>query len=414
MKITTFLMVIALYAFPNILCGQISEDSIKSTLNTFNQGLKEKNTELVQNSFAPNFSLSTSSWPNAKSLLDIIMKNVNFESISYCSIEKQDENITLVKTKFILQDKKEHESLIAFNSDNKILYVDYFDRLFGQSRYRESRLAGVLPFTQDEESIILKIKLNDSNRVLSFLLDTGADGMAIRKALADSLNLNISHTQNANIVGGQTQVTISSGNTVHLSDSLTLKNQNMAIFEKVRSNCDGIIGLNLVKQYITNIDFDKQQISFYTFGNYKYQDEGKTISVSMPYNLILIPGNLNLTGKKTVTGNFLMDTGANYHLIGFSRFVRKNRLLLSGFKPESEGSTVSLGHATPVFNGKAHEFAIGDAIVLNDMPITLQASGSSESTRKDIPDGSIGIQLFSKYNFTIDLLRKEIHLAPRK
>ena len=57
-----------------------------------------------------------------------------------------------------------------------------------------------------------------------------------------------------------------------------------------------------------------------------------------------------------------MDTGANYYLIAFSRFVRQNRLLLSGFKPEGNGATVSLGHSTPVFYGHARSLKVGSVV----------------------------------------------------
>ncbi|KAA6347654.1 hypothetical protein EZS27_004879 [termite gut metagenome] len=415
MKYLRFIVIVFFSFFPLILSSQTSEDKIKAILDTLGASLKNKDVELAQHCFAPNFSISTSTWPSARNQLNVILENLNFREVTFVSKEEQiAEETTLVHVKFLLLDRQTQKSIIAFSPDNKIVFIDYFDRLFGQSRYNKSNLAGILPFQQNkDESIILKIKLNNSESPLSFLLDTGADGMAIRKTLADSLNLRISHTQNANIVGGQAQVSISSGNTVHLSDSLSLTNQNIAIFETIR-DVDGIIGLNLVKHYITRIDFDRKEIHLYTFGEHQYL-KGETISISTPYNLILIPGSLNLTEKKTVNGNFLFDTGANYHLIAFARFVRKNRLLLSGFKPEAEGSTISMGHATPVFHGKAYEFSICENIVQNNMPVTLQASGAGDSSKsgENTPDGSIGIKFFSSYNLTIDLLRKEMHLSSR-
>jgi predicted aspartyl protease len=377
--------------------------------------LKNKDFALAEKVLAPDFSISAATLPGARSLLDMILQNRKIESVELKTTDMQEgADTTLVKVDFILQDGRNQESIVALDKENRILFIDYFDRLFGQSRYYKSSLVETIPFKREMESVILSLKLNDCGRPLSFLLDTGADGMAIRKSLADSLGLNISRTQNANIVGGQAQVNISSGNIVHLSDSLTLKNQNIAIFDKVRGGLDGIIGMNLVKQYITKIDFDKEQIEFYSFGDYQYADGGKTIKVSIPYNLILVPSELNIVGKKSIAANFIMDTGANYHLIAFSKFVRKNRLLLTGFKPESQGSTVSLGHATPVFHGRAYELKVGD-IVQNDIPVTLQAGASDSSdSKRNIPDGSIGIQFFSNYNLTIDLLRKEIHMSPRK
>ncbi|MDR1516731.1 MAG: retropepsin-like domain-containing protein [Dysgonamonadaceae bacterium] len=273
----------------------------------------------------------------------------------------------------------------------------------------------VIPFQLSEKGVILKIRLNDCPSPLSFLLDTGADGMAIRKSLADSLQLEIGYAQDAYFVGGKKEIQISTGNKVFLSDSLSLTEQNIAIFDEI-SNMDGIIGLNLLKHYVTRFDFDKDELQLYLPDTFTPPaDTLATLPITMNRSLLLIAGELNLTGKSSVKGNFLLDTGAHYHLIAFTRFVRKNRLLLSGFKPEGMSSTVSMGHATPVYYGKANRFVIGNNLFMNDMPITLQASSgsSAESADEKAPDGSIGILFFKRYNFTINLPKKEVYLEKR-
>ncbi len=73
--------------------------------------------------------------------------------------------------------------------------------------------------------------------------------MAIRRSLADSIGLKVSHSQEASVVGGRKTVQISADNVLRLSDSLSLKKQNIAIFERVRNGTDGIIGLNLIRKY---------------------------------------------------------------------------------------------------------------------------------------------------------------------
>ncbi|MDR3297399.1 MAG: aspartyl protease family protein, partial [Prevotellaceae bacterium] len=47
----------------------------------------------------------------------------------------------------------------------------------------------VIPFERDSSSIVVHLQLNNSQRSLRFLFDTGADGMALRKSLADSLGI---------------------------------------------------------------------------------------------------------------------------------------------------------------------------------------------------------------------------------
>ena len=406
-------IIICFLFFPLIANGKAEQDSIRLALKHMEDGLKTKEIAVAQKSFAPEFSISIYSLPFASGLLKQIMEGITFQSIQPdWKGMKTKGNVNSLEVRFTLAGGQEEKSMIAFNESGKILFVDYFDRLFGDSRYRKSSLAAVLPFRIEGGSIILSARLNDSPRVMSFLLDTGADGMAIRRSLAGSIGLKVSHSQEASVVGGRKTVQISADNVLRLSDSLSLKKQNIAIFERVRNGTDGIIGLNLIRKYITEVNFDTQTISLYTFGDYIFQRKGRMIPLRVP-SLIMLPSALNLTGDKSISGNFIMDTGANYYLIAFSRFVRQNRLLLSGFKPEGSGATVSLGHSTPVFYGHARSLKVG-SVVSKNVPVTLQASTGGDSSNHTDVDGSIGIQFFSDFNFTIDLLRKVVHLSPRK
>ncbi|MDR0893399.1 MAG: aspartyl protease family protein [Mediterranea sp.] len=397
------------------LTAQVNADSVRITLQRLEQGLKQKDiTLLTHQCFAPDYSISTYTTPSADGLLRTIAGGVEFEAVHPDSeLMEAERDTAYLYARFATRgQQKEQRSVIAFNRQARILFIDYFDQLFGDSRYRPSRLVATLPFRLDDGAIVLQARLNKSDRPLAFLLDTGADGMAIRRTLADSLGLTTSHAQDANVVGGRKTVSISAGNTLRLTDSLSLEGQNIALFEQVRHGLDGIIGLNLLKRYITRVDFDRQTLSLYSFGNYAFPRTGTLVPVQTPQSLILLPSELNLTGRKSIAGRFIMDTGANYELIAFSRFVRKNRLLLSGFKPEGSGSTVSLGHATPVYYGHAASLQVGDIKVQN-LPVTLQASNGNDQSAPNGPDGSVGIGFFGHYNFTVDLLRKVVHLEER-
>lgn len=271
---------------------------------------------------------------------------------------------------------------------------------------RPSVPKAVVPFEMENDAIIVTLKLNDSDRPLRFLFDTGADGMAITQALADSLELTISHQQNASIVGTSRNISISGGNTVHL-DTLSLPGQNMAIFEDMGLQ-DGIIGLNLAKAFIVKVDFLQSRILLYDRGTYTPEEEEEVVPILYTGGIIKIPCELDLLGKGAITGDFVFDTGAGFHVVVFSPFVRKNRLLLSGFKYESQTSLSSLGHVTAVYHGKAVDFSFG-GIHFSDKPIALQASSGNDNWDAGAA-GSIGIQLIKNYNFTIDIWNEKLYL----
>lgn len=405
-------IIVCFLLFPLVANGKADADSIRLSMKYMEDGLRTKEMVVAQKSFSSDFSVHIYSLPFASGLLKQILGSVTFESVHPDWKRMRTEgDVTYVNARFVLAGGKEEESVVAFDRFGKILFVDYFDRLFGDSRYRKPALVAEVPFRVEQGSIILDARLNDSPRRMSFLLDTGADGMAIRRTLADSIGLQTGHSQEANVVGGRKTIEISSGNILYLSDSFAAEGQNIAIFDKVRNGVDGIIGLNLLRKYIAEVNFDKETVSFYTFGDYQFREKGRTVPVRVP-GLIILPSELNLTGDKAIPGRFIMDTGANYYLIAFSPFVRKNRLLLSGFKPEGSGTTVSLGHATPVYYGRAKMLKVG-SLTGKNVPVTLQASAGGDTTSNHNVDGSVGIQLFNRYNFTVDLLRKVVYLSPR-
>jgi hypothetical protein len=123
---------------------------------------------------------------------------------------------------------------------------------------------------------------------------------------------------------------------------------------------------------------------------------------------------VEVTPDKANVGQFVFDTGASYSLICFRPFVKQNKLLVSGFKPEYHGTTTSMGMSTPTYSGRANSFSFAQMPKINNFPITLMAGGGQSESWNPGFDGSIGIRLISRYNFTINLQAKEIHLSPNK
>jgi hypothetical protein len=395
------------------LFSQVNPDSIEAVLRRLNNSITAGDTESIKDDLHPRFAVSITSMPKSGNYLRTLLRQKAAKAVRFVSINRQEGDTVFVDAAFTDSNNKIRESLIAFDRTYKLLFIDFFDRLYSPGRYAESKLQGKIPFTFEGDGIIVDIRLNDSDEPLRFLFDSGADGMAIKKELAERLGLDITRRQNTQVVGGAMQIDISSGNTVHLNESLSLENQNIAIFEEVGHQVDGIIGLNLAYSHIVHVDFDENMISLYSMGDHRFAEGGQRIEITVPHGVIRLPATLDITGGKEVTGSFVLDTGANYSVICFEGFVRRNRLLLDGFKSEGQGTTASMGVVSPVYYGKSHLFRLGEHIRFHDMPVTLQASTGRQAA-DDQPDGSIGIQLLSRFNFTIDLLRKKIHLVPNK
>lgn len=274
------------------------------------------------------------------------------------------------------------------------------------------KLVTTIPFEMVRGSIVLKVKINKNEKPLRLLFDTGADGMAIDKSLADSLGLKVTRSNNASVVGGNMKIEVSDGNDVLLENGFMLKNQGIAIFPQMRDHLDGLIGNTMTRNYVVKVDFNKYELSLFEFDDYEYEKGGTIIPVTIPSGLFIIPGNVEIVAGKSSSGHFVFDSGASYHLICFRPFVRQHKLLTSGFQSEYQASTVSMGIASPTFNGKANSFSFANTIPIKNLPITLMAGGGQNENWNPGFDGSIGMGIISRYNFTINRKKNEIYLVP--
>lgn len=299
------------------------------------------------------------------------------------------------------------------NYQSPFFLVMLLTMLTRMSFAQQSKELAIIPFEDHNGTIILTVKLNDFPRPLKLLFDTGADGMALSKSLADSVGLKVSRTQNASVVGGTMEISVSQGNTVHLGN-FDFKNQSIAIFKEMHRETDGIIGNTLAKNYITKVDYDKKEIRLYSFGDYTYEKGGTSVPFTIPSGVFILPGTLSITADQPHAGSFVFDTGASYSLICFRPFVKQNKLLVSGFQSESHGSTTSMGMTTPTFSGKAQSFSFAGMPAVKNMLVTLMAGGGQSESWNPGFDGSIGVKLISRYNFTINMAKKEIYFNPNQ
>ncbi len=387
--------------------------AVSQVVDQLNQSFIAKDHLPVRNSLTPDFSVATATFPAATAALDRIFQQYSYDSV-YCS-DPQIKDGRVLLTFYSRQEKDVVETYMHVDETGKIRYIDLFDRMFGMQRDATARHLITVPFEQVDGSIILQVKMNHFARPLRLLFDTGADGMAVSRALADSIGLQVSRSQQAKVVGGDMTVQVSGGNTIYL-DTFAIQNQGVAIFKDVvRPNLDGIIGNTLAKKFIVDIDYDRQQFSLYTFGSFTYDTSGITVPVSIPHHNIEIPAQLQLTAKaEPVSGNYFFDTGADYYMIGFPPFVSTIRTASAGFKPDFVGTTQSMGIVTPTFNGNAGLFALSKELELHDMPVALMAATEENKHWQPGAAGSIGIKWISRYNFTINLADKKIHFTPNK
>ena len=373
---------------------------------------EQKDTSLITAELASNFSVAGHTGQGASFRLNQIVKNYPLKSLRILSEKKIARgNLLQIETTDIKDKTTTNQALV--DKEGRLIYFSLFDQLYGLKRESKPKLRAVIPFENKNGSIYLQVKINGYEKPLRLLFDTGADGMAVNQQLADSIGLKVTRENNASVVGGNTKIQVSDNNSVQL-DTLKLAGQGIAIFPEMGKEGDGIIGNTLIRQFITHIDYDKNTISLYDFGDFQYKGKGTTVPITMPAGVMILPGQLEIVKDKSYSGHFVFDTGASYDLICFRPFVRQNKLLVSGFKPEAQAATVSMGFSSPTFSGKSYQFAISPLPPMQGLPVTLMGGSAGNEQWQPGFDGSIGIRLLSRYNITINLAESQAYFAPNR
>lgn len=407
---------ILLIAWLTLMSGSVSLAQLSDKaafVHAVNQALLNRDTSFLSSYLAPNFAVAGHTDAGAMFRFDQIIKKYEASTMEIVGEENSPKG-KLYDVVFAEKDGNKKYSKILVNAAGKVIYFSQFDLLYGLQRMKNAKLVAQIPFENRNGSIILAVKINAYNRPLRLLFDTGADGMAVNQTLADEIGLKVTRENNASVVGGHQTIQVSENNTI-LLDTLTMRGMGIAIFPKMdKDDTDGILGNALVRRYITHIDYDKNILSLYHFGNLDYSGGGKLVSARMPSGIMLIPGELEIVEGKKYSGNFVFDTGASYDLICFRPFVRKNKLLVSGFKPEGQAATISMGFASPTFLGNSYAFNIQGLDAMRGLPVTLMGGSDQNESWNPGAEGSIGIRLLSRYNITINIADNEIFFSPNK
>lgn len=386
-----------------------AQDNIQKSLKSFEKAFQNKDYNGMKELLAPQFTVGVGDSSSNEFYLNGIFNA--FPVLDSLQIGKTFamKNETYALVDFCFRGKEKKPSQIVFNSENKILYVTFFDALYKVDRHATVKEVASIPFEILEGGIAIKIKLNKSDREFIMQFDTGADGMALNPDSAYKAGVVVTKTKSASVVGRNQQVQYSADNTIYIGDQV-LKNQGLVIFPK-HGVYDGLFGANLLRNYITSVNFDTMTIDLYNFGNFKYPGKAKPFVFDYKTGLPVVKINVTFEDKKTVEGSFTFDTGAGYDLIAYGPFNHNNKLEES-LKTEYTSTNHSLGHQTKIVSGAIPNIAINGNNFSN-VTIALQEY-QEENKNWASADGSLGIDLIKRFNFTIDLLHKTVYLEPNK
>ena len=280
-------------------------------------------------------------------------------------------------------------------------------------QFAAGRSALCIPFDAGNRHIALKARLNEREGMW-LVLDTGAGGSVIDAERAKSLGLEASGQQHAMGSGGAEV-----GSTVHGVDvglpGFTLLDQTMgtlrleSLAAQAGRPLDGILGRPLFERCVVEVDYAKKCVSLYDAEGYDYRGSGVSVPLTFKENLPYVKARVVLPDGRSISGKFVIDTGASTNVFLSPDVVERERVVASLGKTMTVQSR-GVGGATEVRLARLGKLELGGFSLVS--PVTaLQPAGAGYISAEGTI-GNIGGGVLSRFKVIFDYPRRRMILEP--
>ncbi len=277
-----------------------------------------------------------------------------------------------------------------------------------------------IKFKSASNLIIIPVNINDSD-TLNFILDTGVRYPIITELpFVNKLNLNYMMPVKIKGIDDGEGLTAyrSGGNTLHI-DGLTASNQEvqMVIDEDFQIShmlgipVHGLIGFNLFRDYIVEIDYFRGELTLHKPEYYKYRDRDKDIILPLHFdgNKPFVRTTIVTDEMQEVPVKLLVDTGASDALWLSENSDERIKL------PQKHIETfLGRGLSGDLYGTKGRIDAIWVGPLLMAQPIV--AFPDSELMDQLITandrNGTIGAEILRRFRVTVDYRNARLTLRP--
>jgi len=260
--------------------------------------------------------------------------------------------------------------------------------------------------------VILHATLDNFGDTLNFILDTGSGGISLDTLTALYYKLKLEPSdKTVKGIGGVRSINFYKGGTLHFKgldvEGLDFHINDYQILTEVYGlRVDGIIGYSFFRRYIVMVDYDKQMLSVYAPGKYKYNKNGVFLN---PLFTSIPVTKHEVSDERTYLSSFYFDTGAGLCLmfseqfIADSSFLNKKRKIVSTQVEGLVGKiTMRLSTIKSVKIG-GYKFKKVPVHIYNDSVNVFSYPSLA---------GLIGSDLLRRFNIVLNYPEKLIYLTP--
>lgn len=262
-----------------------------------------------------------------------------------------------------------------------------------------------LPLDLLNNHIYLQVKLNNKGP-FRMLCDTGGANI-ISPEMSRQLGLKAEGALQGRGVGEKSEdVGLVKMQSVQIGD-VTLANQVFAVYpmetlsavEGVQVN--GLIGYEVFKRFVTNVDYEHSMITFTTPATFKYTGDGTVVPFIFNEHIPQVEGAID--GK---AGKFDIDTGSRASIDLLGPFVESNDLV-KRYNATLEAVTGwGVGGAARSLVTRARVLTLGKVEIPSPVTeLTLQKKGAFSSA---YVAGNVGAGVLKRFNVTFDYQHQQI------
>jgi hypothetical protein len=235
------------------------------------------------------------------------------------------------------------------------------------------------------------------------VFDTGS-GNLITPGLAKRLGLKLQGSATLNAGGGMVPAKVVKVDSVKIGD-LTMSDQLFAVVDTpVTQDQDGIfVGALLVQNLPIRVDFQKQEIRFYSKQGFAYTGTGTEVPIELKEGSFFAHATVD-----GIDGLFGIDTGDSYSLTLNAPFVLQHKLV-QHYHAKIQGYAGSgFGGPDHGFYTRADTLQMGDSQVIR--PITVLSTDTLGAASSTTIAGNIGIRILRQFNIVFDVPHGKMYL----
>lgn len=266
------------------------------------------------------------------------------------------------------------------------------------------------------DHIFVSVSVDDSEPV-DFIFDTG-DGLAVIDLdVAKKLGLKTDHQETKTSAQGSISGALIEHNKIEINDvklnEIELYTTDLSHLEQtIGRNIDGIIGYDLLKSYVVQIDYESMKMKLYAQGSFKTDGYVESFPFKLINYIPTITAKVTLNNGESYSEDFFLNTGAGTTLDFNTPFAKKHDVIAKTGNHYSYPVAGLEDNETMHYEGRIKNLSIG-SFSIDELPIGIsQAEHGIQHNKKAA--GIIGNGVLKHFNMTLDYSKSVVYLESNK